>query len=369
MIEVDKLIQPISSQSPSGESLRYSMVYDSIKAARREDDANAPQGIWQTKLKKADWQTVKTICLETLESRSKDLQVGAWLLEACIHLDGFNGLADGLHVLTVLCETFWDTLYPPLDPDDPDYRFGPIAWIDEKLTLTLKLVPITSPHTGDAPSYTWADWEAAMHQSKHPVKEKTPSKKAVGDNRTLQTKFMSSSSLTLNEFYIDLKQQLQHALLELERLSRLLVDFDQNQEGALHHMRDLLLSIEHFVDDLLAGRNVDEFEPPTESKHEMPSPRKPEPEMAANEPRDYQFINGPVRSRAQAYQMLAEAADYLMKTEPHSPTPYLVRRAVAWGGMTLGELLQQILRNPGELGEMYRLLGLDEIPQQKGKKE
>ena len=208
-----------------------------------------------------------------------------------------------------------------------------------------------------------------MHQSKHPVKEKTPSKKAVGDNRTLQTKFMSSSSLTLNEFYIDLKQQLQHALLELERLSRLLVDFDQNQEGALHHMRDLLLSIEHFVDDLLAGRNVDEFEPPTESKHEMPSPRKPEPEMAANESRDYQFINGPVRSRAQAYQMLAEAADYLMKTEPHSPTPYLVRRAVAWGGMTLGELLQQILRNPGELGEMYRLLGLDEIPQQKGKKE
>ena len=90
--------------------------------------------------------------------------------------------------------------------------------------------------------------------------------------------------------------------------------------------------------------------------------------MTANEHRDYQFANGPVRSRAQAYQMLAEAADYLMKTEPHSPTPYLVRRAVAWGGMTLGELLQQILRNPGELGEMYRLLGLDEIPQHKGKK-
>jgi type VI secretion system protein ImpA len=370
MIEVEKLIQPISSQSPAGESLRYSMVYDSIKAARREDDADAPQGIWQTKLKKADWQTVKTICLETLESRSKDLQIGAWLLEACIHLDGFVGLADGLHVLTVLCETFWDTLHPPLDPDDPDYRFGPIAWIDEKLTLTLKLVPITSPHTGDAPSYSWADWEAAMFQSKHAVREKTPSKKATGDHRSLQTKFMASSSLTLNEFYIDVNQQLQHALLELERFSRVLVQFEPKQEGALHNMRDLLLSIEHFVDELLAGRNVEvKFEPPIETQHAMPNAQKSEPEMAANEPRDYQFISGPVRSRAQAYQMLAEAADYLMKTEPHSPTPYLVRRAVAWGGMTLGELLQQILRNPGELGEMYRLLGLDEIPQQKGKKD
>jgi hypothetical protein len=29
--------------------------------------------------------------------------------------------------------------------------------------------------------------------------------------------------------------------------------------------------------------------------------------------------------------------------------------------MTLGELLQQVLRNPGELTELYRLLGLDEM--------
>jgi type VI secretion system protein ImpA len=84
------------------------------------------------------------------------------------------------------------------------------------------------------------------------------------------------------------------------------------------------------------------------------------------EQKEYPF-SGPIRSRAQAYQMLSEAAEYLMKTEPHSPTPYLVRRAVIWGGLSLGELLQQVLRNPGELGEMYRLLGLDEMPQ-KGKK-
>ena len=82
--------------------------------------------------------------------------------------------------------------------------------------------------------------------------------------------------------------------------------------------------------------------------------------MAVNEQRDYD-ISGPIRSRAQAYHMLAEAAEFLMKTEPHSPTPYLVRRAVAWGNLSLGELLQQMLRNTGELGEMYRLLGLDEL--------
>jgi hypothetical protein len=35
--------------------------------------------------------------------------------------------------------------------------------------------------------------------------------------------------------------------------------------------------------------------------------------------------------------------------------------------MTLGELLGQVLRNPGELTELSRLLGIDDFPE-KGKK-
>ena len=66
----------------------------------------------------------------------------------------------------------------------------------------------------------------------------------------------------------------------------------------------------------------------------------------------------PIRSRAEACQRLAEAADYLLRTEPHSPTPYLVRRAVEWGSMSLSDVLQQIVRNDGEMQEINRLLRL-----------
>ncbi|HET9714536.1 MAG TPA: hypothetical protein VFP64_21785, partial [Pyrinomonadaceae bacterium] len=59
-----------------------------------------------------------------------------------------------------------------------------------------------------------------------------------------------------------------------------------------------------------------------------------------------------------AYRRLSEAADYLLRTEPHSPTPYLVKRAVEWGNMSLPELFQQIVRNEGELNEIDRLLRL-----------
>ena len=75
------------------------------------------------------------------------------------------------------------------------------------------------------------------------------------------------------------------------------------------------------------------------------------------------FYGGtPIRSRSEAYRRLAEAADYLLRTEPHSPTPYLVRRAVAWGHMSLGELLQELVQGEGDLRAIYTLLGMRERP-------
>ena len=68
---------------------------------------------------------------------------------------------------------------------------------------------------------------------------------------------------------------------------------------------------------------------------------------------------GLIRSREEAYRRLAEAADYLLRTEPHSPTPYLVMRAVAWGNLPLTGLLQELVQNEGDLQQLYKLLGMN----------
>jgi len=67
---------------------------------------------------------------------------------------------------------------------------------------------------------------------------------------------------------------------------------------------------------------------------------------------------GRIRSRSEAYRMLGEAADYLMTTEPHSPVPYLVKRAVTWGNMSLSELLAEIVNDQSDLHAIHSLLGL-----------
>ena len=71
------------------------------------------------------------------------------------------------------------------------------------------------------------------------------------------------------------------------------------------------------------------------------------------------FGRGLIRGRTEAYQQLSEIADYLAVIEPHSPTPFLIRRAVSWGGMTMTELLEDLVRNESDLRAIYDLLGVD----------
>ena len=65
-----------------------------------------------------------------------------------------------------------------------------------------------------------------------------------------------------------------------------------------------------------------------------------------------------IRTRGEAYRRLSEAADFLMRTEPHSPVPHLVRRAIAWGALSLEDLLPELVSERNQLTEIYRLLQL-----------
>ena len=94
----DDLLNPIPGENPSGASLRYDPLYDKIKEARREDD-DAPQGEWAYERKTADWKQVIKLAGDALATKSKDLQLAAWLTEATLRTEGFAGLLAGPEVL------------------------------------------------------------------------------------------------------------------------------------------------------------------------------------------------------------------------------------------------------------------------------
>src|ERR1700722_19577701 len=105
----DNLLNPIPGENPSGEDLRYEDIYGQIKEARREEDDSA-QGEWVHEVKKADYPLVVKLATEAIATRSKDLQLAAWLTDALVRVEGFSGLKQGLLLLQGLTTNFWDTV-------------------------------------------------------------------------------------------------------------------------------------------------------------------------------------------------------------------------------------------------------------------
>ncbi|MDF5931911.1 type VI secretion system protein TssA [Pseudomonas aeruginosa] len=67
---------------------------------------------------------------------------------------------------------------------------------------------------------------------------------------------------------------------------------------------------------------------------------------------------GAPTSREDAYRQLLLIADYLARTEPHSPVPYLIKRAVEWGNKPLSELLAELINADSEARRVWSLLGV-----------
>ena len=352
--DFETLLRPFSAERPAGENLRYEGTYDRIRDARREDDPRLSRGIYETELKKADWAVVEAACLEALETRTKDLQVAAWLLEAWLHRHGFAGAREGLRLLAGLCEVFWDDLHPQLEADGGfGGRAAPVEWINEKLSLQLKQVPVTAPQGADAAPYAYADWESACHLENLSKKDPKVMQAAAARGRVTLSTFSASLMLTDGYFYSALYDELTGAVEECASLERLLDEKCGRQSPSLYQFRETLLAVQRFVADVLRSRPGEQGVAAADGGDEMRD-ADDDPEGAGGE----LWSASPIRSRAEAYRRLAEAADYLMLTEPHSPTPYLVKRAVEWGGMGLHEVLQQIVRNDGEMQEITRLLRL-----------
>ena len=348
------LLAPISAASPTGECLRYEGAYDRIMEARREDDPTLSQGVWKTTMKRADWAEVERICVIELQTRSKDLQIAAWLMEAWLHRRGFEGAGDGLELVKELLERYWETLHPEIDNGDMEFRIAPITWINEKLSVQLKLLPITGPASDEAPAFRWTDWENACRMEPAEARTRGASADRPPGKMGLP-ELQKSVMLTPTEFFTQTAAELERAMEACTAIEALL-DRDCGKEApSLRQLWNVMDAERSLLASWLAQRPSGE-EPEEGGEAQMQSMEPaPEDPVMWTEPQG-------IRSRDEAYRKLAEAADFLARTEPHSPTPYLVRRAIAWGSLSLPQLLRELVRNENELGEISRLLQLGEKP-------
>jgi type VI secretion system protein ImpA len=353
-IDLKALLAPIAGAEPTGADLRYLGDYDRIQEARQEDDPSLPQGIWQRQLKRADWDEVAGLCVEALCRRSKDVQIAAWLVEAAAQRHGVAGLAPGFTLLDRLCDRYWPDLFPAIDDGDPAARLAPLDWLNARLPTLLHQVPISRAGGTAGASHSWADYHnAERHEIARQRDPKAAAKAEAAGRVTLQA-FLDGVARTPNSFYLPLHAELSAATAALAGLVERLDELCGRQAPNLAGIRDAVDELEGWVRTILIERNALPDEPapaPPESDEALAAVQIESDEIVPPEPA------GPIRSRDEAYRRLGEVAEYLFRTEPHSPTPYLVQRAVAWGRMPLHELLPELARR-GDLAQLFELLGL-----------
>lgn len=370
---VDKLLAPVPGDEPTGSSARYDPVMAEIRMIREADDPSLPQGEWERPLKKADWPLIVKLCSQTLHERSKDLQIAAWLTEAWIHLHQIDGLRAGIRLIQGLLHTYWDSVHPRQSEDgDYDARVAPLVWMNETLPLTLRLQVAMLPWPDRKPAFiSLEDW------TKAPLV--TPPRKDADTDDDHGTAFTPSreeliliGATTAAPLLLQLREDLALTMTEWKALVELVDDRLGKEAPSMSRVLDTLGLIDRASNSLLSkrlaqptsnqkiqqGNAIYSEEPVNPSVQPLgsdPIDQTPKDDFADN---DLRLATGPIRSRADAYRQLEGIANFLQSIEPHSPTPYLIRRAVSWGRMPLPELMQEVLREEGDLNRLFTVLGL-----------
>ena len=342
------LLDPISKDNPSGESLRYSEIYDQIREARREDDDNLPQGVWKTEIKKADWDQVERLCQEALKNHAKDLQIAAWLTEAYLHLEGMGGLVRGLELILELTRNFWETIHPQLDPSGFELRLVPYEWMNTRLSEKCQYILISMPADRAYHPKRLIDFNEAqrseMLSKKAISQEETQSSESSQDSLT---KLSLSIEQTPTAFYEYMNE---NCALSLKRIIELEIEMRSHlaeDSPTFYRLKEKIEVIQRFANHILKDRG---------KKKE----KKKTGILGISFPlSSKKTITDSIESREQAYRILGEVAAYLERIEPHSPTPYLIRRAISWGGMSLPQVFADTLTNGNDLSLLLDVLNVE----------
>jgi type VI secretion system protein VasJ len=144
--------RPVREDRPAGESPRDGAAFATLKAQidhLTDIHANAT----------VDWSAVVALATQVLESEGKDLSAGAWLTAGLLETAGLQGLADGIHVLRDLVETYWDDMSPPAARLRG--RRNQMQWLLEHLSDRLQAGREgDTPLPADTHAAMLEDWEA-----------------------------------------------------------------------------------------------------------------------------------------------------------------------------------------------------------------
>jgi len=337
----DDLLNPIPGDNPSGVYVRHDsklLLYDKIKEARRQDDELA-QGEWQTERKMADFPLAKKLAEEALATKTKDLQLAAWLTEAQLHIESFAGLQQGLNLCAGLVRDFWDTVYPPVEDGDLELRSGPLDFLGSGLDLALKSRPLSKA------GYDWYKYKESRavgyDDPSKSDKERKDREQKIADGKLSAEAFDKAFVETPKAFYFQAEKNLDGCLARLKILDEVCDEKFGSDGPALGRLKTSIEEVRHSVHALLEKKRETEPDPVEVVAAADGSPGAVAAQggvpagapgitisvLTSSEPAD----------RREAIATVARVAALLRQQDPHNPAPYLMMRGLRWGELRTGK--------------------------------
>ncbi len=358
MIDIDALSRPIDDNEPAGPDLEYSGVAELERFAAGTPGTIDPSTQELVGAEEPNWRKVAEMATG-LMGKTKDLRVAAWLTRAELANRGLPGLADGMKLIATLVENFWETLYPMLDRDegdDPIERLNVLANLSpdpaqaygsastEALLRTLRgTVIVESREVG---RFTVRDLDYVLGRMQPPAGQTAP---AAG----LLAAAWKTGDATANQ---EKRDGIAIGLASGQAIVKLFADHS-GQRPSL----DLLMQTMRRVGDFYAEQDAETAAAAAAAAGIDDDGDEGSDELGGSggsggkSPR-----SGGLASRADAVRILQQVATFLRKTEPSSPAPMFVDRAIKMLQLDFASIVKELMPDSQERIEMLGGISLND---------
>ena len=293
-----------------------------------------------------DWRAVREQA-ETLLSSCRDLRIAMLWVRACINLEGFAALPEGLRLLHGLLDTFWDNLHPLPDPDDGD----PYARMN-----TLAELRELSGVLGDVRRSTLFSARGVGDVQVRQVEVALGLLPARDDEASISRDQLGQMLQAATAQDPSLRAQPSQAMATLKQLTALLNDRAGTE--AAPDLKPLQSMLHQLVVVMPAEAPADDgaFDG-AGNGHGGTADDDQGAGSTGGGGSTRRGLSGGVHSRDDALRAIDMVCEYLERTEPTSPAPLLLRRARRMINRNFLQLMKDLA--PEALADVARVMGVD----------
>jgi len=341
-IELDRLLEDISPDSPCGENLEYDGDFVLLEQSAR---GKAEQQFGETIVpaEEPEWPEVRRRALD-LCKRTRDLRVFDYLTRAAIRTHGYAGLSDALALVRGSVERYWETVHPQLDPDDdndPTARVNIIGSLCDPQTILqgLRQAPLVQSRTFGR--FSLRDLAIASGEMPAPAGMDAPPTKEAIEGAFLD---MSIEDLKATA------DAVRAAADQVRAIETTVTEkVGASHAASLDPLAKLLKEAGRAIETRLVARGAGAADGTAAAADGQALNGH-----ALNGGTPPLSMTGELQSRQDVVRMLDKICEYYARAEPSSPVPLLLERAKKLVPMSFMEIVQDLIPDGASQAELYR---------------